>query len=413
MNKDAKRLLENFISIYSIQVVGMVLPLITLPYVIKTLGFDNYGLIILASSLIAYFQSITDFSFRITATRDVAVFRDSPKKLNLIYSKVLMIKAIFLLVSFALLTIIILVYPPFYKERLVFFLTMPMLLGYTLFPEWYFQGIEKMRYITLLNFSLKIFFTICVFIFIKNKSDYWIYPLLQSAGSVGIGIVAQFILIKKHKLKFIWLPLRIIKRTIVTNFPIFLTQFLPTLYNNTTTFLLGIMTTNSLLGIYSAIYTVVDISITFLRTISLVFFPFLNRKKEAFQKYKKLIFSLSFILFFGCIIFHPFVFWFLNITYENALLVLSILSFGILGIGMNDIFGTNYFIIKRADKLVMYNTIIASILGLIFSFPLVYFFGIIGAALNLTFSRLLMGGRLYYKYLSVKKEPLLKSYGGL
>jgi PST family polysaccharide transporter len=413
MNKDAKRLLENFISIYSIQIVGMVLPLITLPYVIKTLGFDNYGLIILASSLIAYFQSITDFSFRITATRDVAVFRDSPKKLNLIYSKVLTIKAIFLLVSFALLTIIVLVYPPFYKERLVFFLTMPMLLGYTLFPEWYFQGIEKMRYITLLNFSLKIFFTICVFIFIKNKSDYWIYPLLQSAGSVGVGIVAQFILIKKHKLKFIWLPLRIIKRTIATNFPIFLTQFLPTLYNNTTTFLLGIMTTNSLLGIYSAIYTVVDISITFLRTISLVFFPFLNRKKEAFQKYKKLIFSLSFILFFGCIIFHPFVFWFLNITYENALLVLCILSFGILGIGMNDIFGTNYFIIKRADKLVMYNTIIASVLGLIFSFPLVYFFGIIGAALNLTFSRLLMGGRLYYKYLSVKKEPLLKSYGGL
>ena len=413
MNKDAKRLLENFISIYSIQIVGMVLPLITLPYVIKTLGFDNYGLIILASSLIAYFQSITDFSFRITATRDVAVFRDSPKKLNLIYSKVLTIKAIFLLVSFALLTIIVLVYPPFYKERLVFFLTMPMLLGYTLFPEWYFQGIEKMRYITLLNFSLKIFFTICVFIFIKSKSDYWIYPLLQSAGSVGVGIVAQFILIKKHKLKFIWLPLRIIKRTIVTNFPIFLTQFLPTLYNNTTTFLLGIMTTNSLLGIYSAIYTVVDISITFLRTISLVFFPFLNRKKEAFQKYKKLIFSVSFILFFGCILFHQFVFWFLNITYENALLVLCILSFGILGIGMNDIFGTNYFIIKRADKLVMYNTIIASVLGLLFSFPLVHFFGIIGAALNLTFSRLLMGGRLYYKYLSIKKEPLLKSYGGL
>lgn len=403
MNKDAKRLLENFISIYSIQIVGMILPLITLPYVIKTLGFDKYGLIILASSLIAYFQSITDFSFRITATRDVAVFRDSPKKLNLIYSKVLTVKAIFLLVSFSVLTIIILVYPPFYKERLVFFLTMPMLLGYTLFPEWYFQGIEKMRYITILNFSLKIFFTVCVFIFIKNKTDYWIYPLLQSAGSVGVGIIAQFILIKKHKLEFIWLPLKIIKRTIVSNFPIFLTQFLPTLYNNTTTFLLGVLTTNNLLGIYSAIYTVVDISITLLHTISLVFFPFLNRKKEAFQKYKKLIFSLSFILVFGCILFHPLVFWFLNITYKDALVVLCILSFGILGIGMNDIFGTNYFIIKRDDKLVMYNTIIASIMGLIFSFPLVYFFGIIGAALNLTFSRLMMGGRLYYKYLSIKK----------
>jgi PST family polysaccharide transporter len=99
--------------------------------------------VILAASLVAYFQSITDYSFKITATRDVAVFRNSPEKLNIIYSKVLIVKGIFLGFSIIVLAAIILFYPPFYQERTVFFLTLPMLLGYALFPEWFFQGIEN------------------------------------------------------------------------------------------------------------------------------------------------------------------------------------------------------------------------------------------------------------------------------
>jgi PST family polysaccharide transporter len=110
------------------------------------------------------------------------------------------------------------------------------------------------------------------------------------------------------------------------------------------------------------------------------------------------------------------VFWYLNITYENALAVLCVLAVGIIGLGMYDIFGMNYFIIKREDKIVMRTTINSSILGFILAFPLIYFFGIIGAAFNLTFSRLLMGGQLFYKWkkyeLKYKNKPqeLIKQY---
>ncbi|HEU4788945.1 MAG TPA: oligosaccharide flippase family protein [Flavobacterium sp.] len=416
MNKEAKILLENFISLSSLQILGMLLPLVTLPYVIRTIGFDNYGLIILASSLVAYFQSVTDYSFRITATRDVAVFRESPKEINLIYSKVLMVKAVFLILSFFFLTIIIIVYPPFYKEKIVFFLTVPMLLGYALFPEWFFQGIEKMKYITILNLSIKVFFTICVFIFIKKETDYWIYPLLQSIGSIGVGIIGQFILIKKYKLKFIWLPIKTIKESIVSNFPIFVNQFMPTLYNNSSSFLLGILTTTNLLGVYDTIKKVVDLAVALLNIVSRVFFPFLNRKKEAFQRYKTLIFLLSVGLTLGCIISYPLVFWYLNITYENALYVLCVLAVGILGLGMYDVFGVNYFVIKREDKIVMMTTIYSSIFGFILAFPLIYFFGIIGAAINLTFCRFLMGGQLFYKWKKYEtkckneSQELIKQY---
>lgn len=397
-------LLENFVSLSALQLVGMLLPLITLPYLLRVLGFSNYGIVILAASLVAYFQSLTDYSFKITATRDVAVFRNSPEKLNIIYSKVLMVKGIFLFFSFLILTAIVLLYPPFYAERTVFFLSMPLLLGYGLFPEWFFQGIEKMKYISILNIGIKLFFTICVFVFITEKEDYWIYPLLQSSGFIGAGLVGQYILIKKYKLKFRWLRFKMIRNTVRENFPIFINQFLPNLYNNTNTLLLGIFTTTYLVGIYDALKKIIDLCVVLLNVVSRVFFPFLNRRKEVFPKYRNLMLGLGLLLAALPILAHPLVFWYLDMEYENALLILFLLSLSILGYAAYDIFGLNYFIIQRKDKLVMKNTVLASVIGFVLAFPLIYFFNIVGAALNLLIARVLMGGHLWYKWKNDEKS---------
>ncbi|MEF9477437.1 oligosaccharide flippase family protein [Chryseobacterium sp. 1B4] len=166
--KDKKALLENFISLSALQLVGMLLPLVTLPYILRVIGFEKYGIIVFSASLIAYFTSLTDFSFRITATRDVAIYRDSPKRLNIIYSKVLTIKALFLLLSWLIIGIAVYVYPPFYENREIYFYTSLLLLGYVLFPEWFFQGIEQMRYITYLNLGIKLFLHY-VFLFLLKK----------------------------------------------------------------------------------------------------------------------------------------------------------------------------------------------------------------------------------------------------
>lgn len=229
--KDGKVILGNFLSLSSLQVVNIILPLATLPYVLRIIGFENYGIIALALSLIAYFQSLTDFSFMITATRDVSIFKNSPEKLNIIFSKVIIIKSFFSLISLSLVYLIVLLYPPFYENKLVFILTSFMLFGQILFPEWFFQGIEKMRFITILNVAIRVFFTIGIFIFITQKNDYWIYPLLNSLGYIGAGIAGQYVVVKKFKLRFRWIRIRFIKQTIISNFPIFINQFFPTLYN--------------------------------------------------------------------------------------------------------------------------------------------------------------------------------------
>ncbi|AZA55381.1 oligosaccharide flippase family protein [Chryseobacterium sp. G0201] len=401
--KDKKALLENFVSLSALQLIGMLLPLATLPYILRVIGFEKYGVIVFSASLIAYFTALTDFSFRITATRDVALNRDSPKKLNIIYSKVLTIKTLFLLLSWILIAIAVFLYPPFWENKEIYFYTSLLLLGYVLFPEWFFQGIEKMRYITYLNLGIKLFFTLCVFIFIKKESDFWIYPLLQSAGYIGAGLVGQYLLVKKYKLKFILLPYKTVIKTIKINSPIFINQFVPTLYNNTSTFLLGILGTAKLVGIYQAILTVVNLIVTLIEILSRVFFPFLNRKKDAFQWYKKMMLVTISVMIIGVLALNKVIFWYLNISYDNAFWVLLILAIGLLGYTLYNIFGLNYFIIHREDKLVMKNTLFASLLGFVLAYPLIHFYSVLGAAINLSLARCVMGGGLYYKFFNRKK----------
>src|SRR5690606_1827705 len=96
---DRKVLIENFLSLTFLKVLGVVLPLITLPYIVRVLGIERYGVVVLTNSLMVDFQSVADFSFMIPATRDVAVFTSGPKKLHLIFSNVLLVKCLFLAIS--------------------------------------------------------------------------------------------------------------------------------------------------------------------------------------------------------------------------------------------------------------------------------------------------------------------------
>lgn len=397
-NANVKVMMFNFLSLSSLQLVNILLPLITLPYILRVIGFTKYGIIIFSLSFITYFYSITDFSFKITATRDVAIFKKSKRKLDIIYSKVLIIKTIFMIASFLIIGLSTLVFPKLFEYRLTIALSSLMLLGYTLFPEWFFQGIEKMKYITFLNVGVKVFFTGCVFLFIKKEEDYWLYPLFQSCGFLGAGFIGQYLLIKKYKLKFIWLPLRSIEENIKKNIPIFVTQFLPNLYNTTSTFLLGLFSTPMFVGIYDSICRIVGINVVLQGIVSRVVFPYLNRNKDSFLIYRKLYLRVSFLLIMIPIVFSKLIIWYLDIRYEHTLLLLIILSLGVFFHSVYDVYGLNYFIVNREDKIVMKNTIVSSILGFILAFPLIQFFGIIGASINLSVSRLFMGGGLYYQY---------------
>ncbi|MET3879430.1 oligosaccharide flippase family protein [Chitinophaga sp. OAE865] len=402
-SKDHKTLIKNFGALSVLQGLNMVLPLVTLPYVLRVLGTEKYGVIVIANSLLAYFQSFTDFSFNITATRDVAVHRHSSRMLSHIYSRVLSTKTILVLISFLLFLPVVLLVPQFAANKVVFLLTFPALAGYALFPEWFFQGMEEMKYITILSACIKIFFTICIFIFIRRESDFFLYPLFNAFGYIGAGLFAQYLLITRYKLHFRFIGLSKIGGVLKTNFNIFINQFLPNLYNNSTTFLLGLIAGNAAVGVYGAAKSLIEAANTFVSILSRVFFPFLNRNSGAFNKFRKLMLLTGFVLFVGiCTLSKPITILF-HLKGANAVWTLCILALSVPFMAMYYCYGTNYFIVKREDRLVMKNTVYASIAGFIMAFPLIMGFSGIGAALNLVIARGMMGIGLWWKYKTYKK----------
>ena len=105
------------------------------------------------------------------------------------------------------------------------------------FPTWYFQGIEKMGFITLLSLISKSIFFVSVFIFIKSSSDFLLYPIIQMVGSVVTGLCAYFIIFKIHNLKIIKPGLKM--RNIFMNQPTYSYPTFQTIFINTNKIIIG------------------------------------------------------------------------------------------------------------------------------------------------------------------------------
>ena len=110
-NQDAKTLIENFASLSALQVVTLILPLITLPYVLRVMGKSGYGVYVMAITMMDYFVTITDFGFAVLAPRDVALTRDDKDARNKVYSQVIFTKIALAVLAILLFSILIIAVP--------------------------------------------------------------------------------------------------------------------------------------------------------------------------------------------------------------------------------------------------------------------------------------------------------------
>ena len=181
-NSDKRKIFENFLSLSFIRVADFVLPLIVLPYLIKTLGVEKFGLTAFAASLVNYFLNITQYGFSLSAVRDLSKNQENKKRIEKIFNNVINTKLFLLIISAIFFVIIILIVSPFQKYFWLYVFSFGIVIGDILFPKWFFQGIEQMRFITMINILFKLTYVILVFIFIKNENDFILVPLFQSVG---------------------------------------------------------------------------------------------------------------------------------------------------------------------------------------------------------------------------------------
>ena len=197
MSEAKRNLLENFLSLGALQIVGYIIPLINLPYLSRILGVEKFGLVFFAFAFMQYFIMLTDYGFGLSATREIAINRHNSNNISNIFSAVTFIKFCLLIISFLVLCIMIIFIPKLHQNWLIFILSFLMVVGNAIYPVWFFQGMERMKYITFLNILAKIIFLVLIFIFVKKESDYIIVPLLNSLGFLVSGIIGMYFAIKE------------------------------------------------------------------------------------------------------------------------------------------------------------------------------------------------------------------------
>lgn len=402
-SKDGKTLANNFSYLMLLKIASYVFPLITIPYLAKTIGVEGFGKIAFAAAIIVWFQTIADWGFNYTATRDVARNRDDLAKVSIIFSNTLWARILLMFVSFLVLIGMIYLVPYFKEYKQILLVTFLLIPGNILFPDWFFQAMERMKYITIFNLVSKALLTILVFVFIKEKSDYILQPLLISLGYLMSGICAMYIILVRWKVKIYPPNLYNMLKAIKGSTDVFINNLLPNFYKSFSNILLGVYSGSIANGLFDAGNKFSEISQQFMTLISRVFFPYLSRKSNNHDLYAKLnlIISMTFfiILFTGS----PLIIkTFYTEEFYEAIPILRILSFSIIFSSLTLTYGTNYMIIKGHEKELRNITLITSIIGFLISFPLIYHYGAIGAAITVTLSRAISGINVMRKAKALK-----------
>ena len=292
--KEKRIVIGNFFSLTTLQTVNYILPLLVLPYLVRTIGPGKFGLIAFAQALVQYFMILTDYGFSLSATRAVSLCSGQKKKVCSIFSSVMTVKIILTIVSFLILIAIINFVPKFKQDWLVFLFSFGAVVGNTLFPIWFFQGHEKMRYILLINIAGGLIYAACIFIFVKGTSDYLLVPLLNSLFFLVTGILGLYIAFRKFELEYVFQSYTDIKRELKMGWQIFISIVSINAYTTTRIFAVGLLTNNILTGYYSIAERIANAIQTFpLTSLSQAVYPrlssiFAKNKKRALGIMKKI-----------------------------------------------------------------------------------------------------------------------------
>lgn len=249
---DRRKLAENFLSLYVVQGTNYLLSLVTLPYLGRVLEADTFGLVMFAQAVIQHFIIVTDFGFNLSATRAISLARDDRAAVGRIYSAVMTVKLGLMIVSFAALLLLIATVDKFAADPWLYILTFGMVAGNVLFPIWFFQGMERMKYITVLNTVAKFIFAGSIFILVRDPRDYLLVPLLNSLGFITAGLLAVGMVLRRFRV-----PVRVpspadLREQLRQGWYIFISQVSISLYTSTNTLILGFLASNTVVGYYTA-----------------------------------------------------------------------------------------------------------------------------------------------------------------
>ncbi|AEW01806.1 hypothetical protein A4D02_07325 [Niastella koreensis] len=245
------RIFSNFMALGILQGTNFLLPVLVMPFVINRIGADGYGIVAVAQVILLIFCTVSDYGFNLTATRALALHGDDVAKNARLFFTVLAAKMIICAVLFAVLLLLITTVPFFKQHFQLYLFGFTWVLGQSLLVSWFFQGVEKMKYITIYTLLARLLFVALVFAFIRERADNRFFILFMGIGSLVAGIASIFQAIRLCKLPIVRPLWRDIVQELKEGWPVMLSNISINTFLSINVFILRLFTNDLMAGYYS------------------------------------------------------------------------------------------------------------------------------------------------------------------
>ena len=372
INKKYTLALKNIGYLGVLKICNSIFPFVSYPYLIKTLGSEQYGEIIYYEGIAIFFAVFVSYGFNLSATRDISNCRGDINKVSYEFYNVLITKLIILSPVYVL---YILIGYIFFNDNLkLYMLCSGPLISEFLFPLWFYQGMEKLKNSSILTVMFRFLLLLSILFLIKEKNDNIDYAYLLMMYHISYGSVTILYIIFKFKI-WSYIPNNIkIKKTLRSGFSVFLSTMLTAVKDR-----LNVIIVGSFLGHSEVV--LFDFSSKLLSAISLPqniiinsFFSTISKEKSI-HLFKKITFYINVlntpIFIISCI----FIWFFSSLffTYNNhELIAMMIIMLAVLPLGVSSSISRLYLLPFGHDAILARITFINSSLYLIIILSYLY-----------------------------------------
>ena len=330
MLKDKKKveLLKNTIMLYVLIFSSYIMGFITVPYQTRVFGPRIYGVVGVAAAVMVYFQLVIDFGFLLSATQEVSANREDKKKLSVIFSSITINKLLLILLSSVVMLIVCSMVAQWREYFLFFVLTFISTAISSLMPDYLYRGLEKMETITVRTVLIRLFFTLMIFIVVKEPKDYVFIPVLNIIGNSFALIGVYFHLYKKLGINLHWCGVDDLVKRFKASAIFFFSRIATTLYTATNTVVLDLLSAGTMTGYYTSADKIVATAKSGISPISDSLYPYMIKNRD-FKLVRKILLILEPIIIIGCLVVFifakPLCVWFFGAEYEQTATILRAL----------------------------------------------------------------------------------------
>ncbi len=406
-----KSIAKNYIYNMVYQVLILILPLITTPYLSRVLGAEGNGIYSYTYAIVTYFILFGSLGVALYGQREIAYAQENPEKRKKIFIEIV----IFRFITIAIASVFYYFLFMCGKEYQIYYqILMLELIAAAFDISWFFQGLEEFKKTVIRNVLVRLCSVTLVFLLVKTREDLAKFTLIYSLADLIGNLSLWFYLPKYFK------GIKVENINVKQHLPHIILLFIPQIANQVykildTTMIGWLITDKAETGYYEQGHKVIRLLLTIVNSLGVVMIPrmanaFANNDKKQIKAYMRMSFNFTFFLSFPIMlgitsISKAFVPVFFGAGYEKVNLIIYILSPMVLLMGLANVLGTQYLLPLKKQKEYTFSVTIGVIVNFILNYILITLYQSVGAAIATVLSQVVVDA---LQYNHVKKEISLK-----